>query len=185
VDREALERDEFVGRLARMFRENPAWVDAAKRMESGARSTVCFSHLPGEPWHLERSNGETRLLPGAASHPDFVFRFTPESIERLAAIDGGIGDIAVELFKLIATERSQRRIGFRVVASFPTLVQRGYLGVLAAGGRRVLAFGASRGVRTLADLRRLVERAREAEPQDWEFGGPGGGYDDPKRRSSP
>jgi hypothetical protein len=161
-----------------MFLEKPAWVDAARRIESDATSSVFFSHRPGEPWHLERRRGKTLLLPGAAADPDFVFRFTPASIERLCSTEGGIGRFALELFELIAEEDPSLRVGFRIAAPFPRLVRRGYLRLLAVGGLRVLAFGAARGVRTLADLRRLVERVRRRAPEAWEregrYGGGGG-----------
>ncbi len=182
MDPEAYREDEAVTRLARMFLENPAWADAAKRIAADATSSIFFSHRPGEPWRLERQRGRTLLLPGAASDPDFVFRFTPASIERLCAIDGGIGHFAVALFGLIAEQNPRLRVDFRVAAPFRRLVRRGYLRLLAVGGLRVLAFGAARGVRTPAELRRLVERVRQREPEAWEREGrkapvlpPGGG----------
>jgi hypothetical protein len=152
VTRSAFEADEVVARLARMFLAHPAWTDAARRIEADATSNVFFSHRPGEVWHLERRKGDSLLLPGPASDPDFVFRFTPDAVERLASVDGGIGAFAVEL------------------------------GLLAAGGPRVLAFGASRGIRTLADLRRLVASARQGRAEPWELEGPGGPADGPLHR---
>jgi hypothetical protein len=169
MDPEARRPDEAIARLARMFLEHPAWADAARRIESDATSSVFFSHRPGEPWRLERRGGHTLLLPGAAAKPDFVFRFTPASIERLCATDGSIGHFAVALFGLIAAQDPRLRVGFRIAAPFPRLVGRGYLRLLAAGGLRVLAFGAARGVRTPADLRRFVERVRQREPEAWEL----------------
>ena len=166
---EAHREDESVTRLARMFLENPAWAGAAKRIENDATSSVFFSHRPGEPWRLERHRGRTLLLPGAAPDPDFVFRFTPASIERLCAADGSIGHFAVALFELIAEQSPRLRVGFRIAAPFPRLVRRGYLRLLAVGGLRVLAFGAARGVRSPADLRRLVERVRRRGPEAWEL----------------
>ena len=171
MDPQAYREDEAVTRLARMFLESPAWADAAKRIAGDATSSVFFSHRPGEPWRLERQRGRTLLLPGAAPDPDFVFRFTPASIERLCATDGGIGHFAVALFGLIAEQSPRLRVDFRVAAPFPRLVRRGYLRLLAAGGLRVLAFGAARGVRSPADLRRLVERVRQREPEAWELEG--------------
>lgn len=166
---EADREDESVARLARMLLENPAWADAARRIESDATSTVFFSHRPGEAWRFERHRGRARLLPGAAPDPDFVFRFTPASIERLRAVDGGIGHFAVALFGLIVEQSPRLRVGFRIAAPYRRLVRRGYLRLLAAGGLRVLAFGAARGVRTPADLRRLVERVWQREPEAWEL----------------
>ncbi len=61
-------------------------------------------------------------------------------------------------------------MGLRIVAGFPRLVRRGYLGLLLASGPRVLAFGASHGVRTVGALRRLVAQLRDSGPADWETG---------------
>ncbi len=160
--------DAVVEELAELFRSHPAWVRAARRLDARATSNVYFSQRPGEVWQLLNAEGETRLLPGRGPNPDFAFRFTPAAVERLAAVRGGVGGFAVELFSLIVAEDDELGIGFRVAAPFATLVRKGYVQLLLSGGRELLAFGASRGVRTLADLRRLVARVRAHEPQSWE-----------------
>jgi hypothetical protein len=160
--------DPHVSSLARHFREHPAWQTAARHLEESAASAVFFSHLPDEVWHLERREGQTLLLPGPVPDPDFAFRFTPDSIERLVAVRGSIGDFAVELFQLMAETRPRLHVDFRIRAPFTRILRRGYLGLLAAGGTRVLAFGAAHGVRTIAALRRLVEQSRRAGPEPWE-----------------
>lgn len=157
-----------VERLGRLFRDHPAWRQAARRLADDVGSNVYFSTRPGEVWHLERQGDETLLSTGPAPRPDFVFRFTPAAVERLERVRGGIGDFAVELFRLILAEDPDVRVDFRIVASFPRLVRGGYLALLGAGGLPVLAFGAARRVRTLAELRRLVERVRERRPYEWE-----------------
>ncbi len=158
----------MVSQLARLFREHPAWQSAAARLEPEATSTVFFSHRPGEPWHLERREGTTQLEPGRARDPDFVFCFTPRSVTHLAETDGSIGSFAVELFRLMTEGPEANRVQLRIAAPFSRLVRRGYLGLLAAGGLRVLAFGAARGVRTLGQLRTLVETLQRRQPAGWE-----------------
>ena len=51
------------------------------------------------------------------------------------------------------------------------LLRRGYVRLLGAAGWRVLAFGTRHGVRSLAQLRRLVTRAFARSPEAWELGG--------------
>jgi hypothetical protein len=162
--------DPSIDRLAHLFRAHPAWTAAARRLEPEATSTVYFRHRPGEAWRLEQREGVTRLLPGAAADPDFVFRFAEGSIARLEAVHGGIGDFAVELFTLITEDDPEVRVGFRIAAGFPRLVRRGYLGLLLAAGPRVVAFGASHGIRTLGALRRFVAQLRNRGPESWEQG---------------
>jgi hypothetical protein len=165
---EAPEADASIAKLAELFLAHPAWVRAAQMLGGSASSAVYFSHRPGEPWRLESREGKTRLRPGRAPHPDFAFCFTPASIDRLARARGGVGGFAVELFSLLTQTDPDLRIGFRIIAPFAILAKRGYVQLLVAGGWQVLAFGAARGVRTLADLRRLVKRLRASEPEPWE-----------------
>ncbi len=160
--------DESVERLAALFAAHPAWVEAAGRLSDRATSSVYFSHRPGEVFRLEQQRGETRLLPGAARDPDLVFRFSPASIERLDEVEGGVGEFAVALFELILEEEETLRVGLRIVAGFPRLAMRGYVGLVVAAGPAVVAFGASHGIRTLSGLRRLVAEVRSRGPAEWE-----------------
>jgi hypothetical protein len=162
--------DAAIERLARLFREHPAWVEAARLLAPEATSSVYFRHRPREPWRLEHRQGQTRLLPGASPDPDLVFRFTPASIERLAAARGGIGDFALELFALALEQDPEARVEIRVAAPFSRLLRRGYVRLLLAAGPRLAALGASHGVRTPGALRRLVAQLRSRGPEEWEEG---------------
>jgi hypothetical protein len=158
-------QDEWIARLTQLFREHPAWRDAARRIRAGATSNVFFTHCPGEAWRLEVSEGGgAELLPGASDDPDLVFRFSPEAIERLESVEGGIGDFAVALFQAILDED----VSLRIAAGFPRLLRRGYVKLLRAAGRPVVAFGVAHGVSNVGALRRLVEELRDRSPADWE-----------------
>jgi hypothetical protein len=163
--------DPSVERLATLFLEHEAWIAAARHLDARATSNVYFSHRPDEAWHLIVLERRTRLLPGGVRDPDFVFRFTPGAVERLENVRGGIGDFAVELFTLMLEEDSELQVGFRIVAGFPRLALRGYVRLLLAAGPRVVAFGATHGVGSLAALRRFVAQLRARGPADWESAG--------------
>ncbi len=158
-------------RLARLFREHPAWVRAARQLAPEATSSVYFSHRPGEVWQLAQPRGVTQLLPGAAADPDFVLRFTPAAVARLEAVRGGIGEFAVELFGLVLADHPGLQVGLRIAAPFGRLLRRGYLRLLVAAGPRVVAFGAAHGIRTPGALRRFVTQIRSSTPADWEAQG--------------
>jgi hypothetical protein len=160
--------DKYIARLASLFLEHPIWVEASKFISSDATSTIFFSHKPGQAWHLENRAGEILLLPGAAEDPDFVFRFTPTAIKRLEAVDQGMDDFAVELFRLILEESMDEGVEIRVVTGFPRLLRRGYVRLLLSAGPGVIAFGAALGVLNLRSLRRLVASSRSGEPMTWE-----------------
>lgn len=163
--------DPTIDRLARLFREHPAWVDAARRIAPRAKCNVYFTHRAGEVWRLEQAPDGAHLRRGAADDPDFVFRFAPGSIDRLAAAGDEVGEFAVALFALMLEDDPQLRVDLRIAASFPRLVGRGYLRLLIDAGPAVLAFGASHGIQTVGALRRFVARLRRREPADWETGG--------------
>jgi hypothetical protein len=160
--------DSHVERLAACYREHPAWCEAARRLSADASSAVYFSHRPGEAWHLSQRDDGAELQPGCADDPDLAFCFTPAAIERVASVRGGIGDFAVALFECIVSEDPELRVGFRVIAPFAQLLRRGYVGLIVAAGPTVAAYGARRGIRTLAELRRLVQESRAGGPAEWE-----------------
>jgi hypothetical protein len=157
--------DPHVTRLADFFRNHPVWSDAARWVDSRASSRVRFRHRPGETWRLVRRDGVSLLEPGDVSDPDFEFLFSPGAIERITRIDGDIGDFAVALFDCVAAEDPDQRVEIQIVASFSRLARRGYLRLLIAGGPALVAFGVRHGVRTLADLRRLVAQNRRRPPR--------------------
>jgi hypothetical protein len=156
--------DDWTERLAGLFAGHPAWVAAASQLSGSATSTAYFTHRLGDPWRLEQRDGGTVLVPGAARDPDFVFRFSPASIEHLEGVEGGIGDFAVALFSEVVDEQ----VDLRIVAGFPRLMRAGYVKLLLVAGPPVLAFGATHGIRTLGALRRFVAGLRSRGPADWE-----------------
>jgi hypothetical protein len=166
-------QDPVVERLAALFHDHPAWVAAARLLDPRASSRVCFRHRPGELWQLVQRDGRTRLLPGDVSDPDFVFRFAPGAVERLAAVAGGLGAFAVELFSSVLSEDPEQRVDLRIAAGFGRLAARGYVRLLLAAGPRVTAFGLRHGVRSIGALRRLVAELRSHEPAAWETGADG------------
>lgn len=161
-------RDSHVEKLAACYREHPAWREAARRLSADATSAVYFSHRPGEAWRLSQRDDGAELQAGRADDPDLAFCFTPAAIERVASVQGGIGDFAVALFECIASEDPEIRVGFRIVAPLTRLLRRGYVGLIVAAGPMVAAYGARRGIRTLAQLRRLVQESRATGPAEWE-----------------
>lgn len=160
----AAEADPTIDRLARLFRDHPAWIRAAEGLHPTATSTVYFAHRPGEAWHLVRTARGVELLPGMAEDPDLVFRFSAESVQHLERVDGGVGEFAVALFSSILEGESD----LRIAAGFPRLIRRGYLGLLRRAGPPVLAFGARHGIRNVGALRALVADLRDREPAEWE-----------------
>lgn len=164
VDMTSEQEDSSIARLARLFAEHPAWVDAARHLGASAESSVYFTHRPGEVWRLRSVEGGTRLDAGPSRDPDFALRFSPESIDALAAVEGDIGAFAVALFEQIEAGR----IDLRIHAGFARLARRGYVTLVLAAGPAVVAYGARHGIRGLGALRRLVGELATRRRSDWE-----------------
>jgi len=160
--------DPHVRRLVELFGSHPAWCQAAARIAADSSSKVFFQHRPGEPWRLVRRGGGTVLEPGPAEDPDLAFCFPPAAIEELAQTRGEVADFALALFRLALDDDPERRVRIRVIAPFTRLLRRGYVDLLLRGGPKLLWFGATHGVRTLGQLRRLVDAARSSAPEAWE-----------------
>lgn len=160
--------DDAVRRLTALFRAHPVWCQAARRIQEGSASRVFFPQWPGEPWRLVRRDGVSVLEPGDADDPDLAFCFPPAAVEVLESTQGGVGDFALALFRLMLDEDPARRVQLRVIAPFPRLLTRGYVELLLRGGPRLLWFGATQGVRSIGDLRRLVDSVRSSDPAPWE-----------------
>ncbi len=160
--------DETVSALAELFRKHPGWRQAAREIARVSTSNVYFTHRPGVAWHLEQRDVGSSLEPGKADDPDFVFRFAPGAVERLQGVKGGIGEFAAELFSLADGADPEHHVDLRVVASFSRLRARGYLRLLVKAGPRVIAYGLSRGIFSVADIGKLVHQARDTPAYEWE-----------------
>jgi hypothetical protein len=157
--------DPHVELLRKLFLTHPAWLAAARYIKDGSSSSVRFSHVPGA-YHLLRKEGQSLLLDGPASAPDFAFRFTPRAIERLSAVQGSdIGDFGVELLECVGANDPDTQVRLRVVAGFSKLLRGGYVNLLLKGGQRVLAHG-GKGA-SLSDVRKLVTQLR-SDDGSWE-----------------
>jgi hypothetical protein len=159
--------DLWIETLARMFREHPAWQETARMIDPRSTSTVYFRHRPDEPWHLERRGDETMLLPGVAADPDFVFRFTPGAVARLAAVRGNAGDFAAELFSLAWSDDSTVRVNIVIATGFARLLRRGYVRLLLAAGPRARAIAAAHGV-GMSSVQHLIAAMRKFDRAGWE-----------------
>lgn len=156
--------DPAVARLAWLFREHPVWTGAMAHISEGVTSAVYFSHRPGEPWYFIVDAGVVDLRPGMTKKPDFVFRFSPAAIETLAATDGGVDDVAVQLFDLILEDE----VGLRINAPFWRLIRHGHLRLVLEAGPKVFVYGAQHGITTLSQLRKLVKSVSSPQQAAWE-----------------
>lgn len=159
--------DAHVEKLRTLLATHPAWLSTAKTIRDGSSSRVYFSHLPGE-FHMLRKDGQSLLLDEPVLDPDFAFRFTPKAIDCLSAVKGSEqADFAIAFFDCVVSDDPELQVGLRVTAGFTRLVWRGYVTMLLRGGPRLLAYGATRGIHSVSDLRKFMRQTRASDPR-WE-----------------
>lgn len=161
-------QDEIVDSLIALFRDHPAWREAASIVARDSMSNVYFTHRPGETWHLERGKVGSNLVPGGVDDPDFVFRFSPGAVAKLSDVRGGVAKFALELFSLIESGDPDERVEVRVAAPFARLREHGFLTLLLQAGPTVAVYGLRRGIVGVSSLAKFARQATNAKPQDWE-----------------
>ena len=143
--------------LAELFARAPSASRAVRRLSPSARVGLELDEgLAG----FAVSDGVAVLTAGAPGDPDFTLRLPAAAVARLCAHAGagvGVGELGLAFFTLLLERDPSLRVGVRVHASTSRLLAHGYLGVLALGGPRVLAWLLRRG---LADPRAVIERLR-------------------------
>jgi hypothetical protein len=164
--------DPWVERLTRVV-EHPVWRGVGRLLDPRMSSTVSFTHRPGESWRLERRGDRTVLLPGAAPDPDFLLRFTPAAVDRLAALHGSAGDFVAELLALASASDPELRIDIQVAVRFARLLSRGYVRLLLAAAPHMRAIGFAHGESGVSSLQQLATAMRRLDAEDAEAGASG------------
>jgi hypothetical protein len=169
---EETDRNDGSGPLDRDARADvpraPAWQETARLIDPRSTSTVYFQHRPDEPWRLERRGDDTLLLPGAAEDPDFVFRFTPGAIARLAAVRGNAGDFAAELFSMAWSDDPAVRVNIRIACGFARLLRRGYVRYCSPPDRARARSPPHTAWTGMSSIQHLVATMRKIDRAGWE-----------------
>jgi hypothetical protein len=114
-----------------------------------------------EPMTLSKMSGKTTVLNRRAEKPDMTFHVGPGAIDTLAATTTeDIGEIGVEILKLMAHESDDHKIRAKVHIGLFTLLSHGYLSVLPLGGATVTKFLASKGFSSIGKIKDGISRMK-------------------------
>ena len=84
-----------------------------------------------------------------------------KGLDRLLALSTeDVGDIGVEILKLVTSQDKDTRMTLKVKVGMLTMVRNGYLGVLPLGGTTVMKFLASKGFTGLGKIKQGIESLR-------------------------
>lgn len=150
---------ELVTQLKGFF-ERDVCQRATKPLRDGIRIAV---EIEGEPpATLMKRGGRMEVLAEPADKPDMTFRVGPKAIPTLAATTTtDIGEIGVEILKLMAHSDPAYKIGAKVHIGLFELLRNGYLGVLPLGGATVAKFLATKGFTGIGKIKEGISRLRE------------------------
>jgi len=133
--------------LQRFFETSSAARKAASSLGKAAEVGVTFTDVPGEfRFYLEA--GKPRFGPGKAADPDFILTMGPGAVAEIASKpDNDVGDLGILFFQHILASKPEDKVRVKLHSGLLKLTMRGYLGVLAAGGGKVMGWMATKGLR--------------------------------------
>ena len=127
------------------FFERPVAERAAAPLSVGAEIELKIGEE--ETFTFTRVGGKNGIRSGAARSPQVTFRLTAPAAERVLSIQSDdIGEIGVEIARMILSPEPGAKVGIQIHAGLFSLVTMGYLGVIAAGGASFASYLASKGI---------------------------------------
>jgi hypothetical protein len=103
-----------------------------------------------------KQDGKPKLEKRAPQKPDVVFHFSPEAIETLLKTPGDdLSDLVVNVVKLYLAGT----VKIRIPAALPVLLFRGYVQILKASRKQLLALLKDHGINNLSIVS-VIQRLR-------------------------
>ena len=147
--------------LRRFFETSESARKAASHLKSAAQVGVRFTDVPGD-FHFALVEGRPRFLDGPAKDPDFELTMAPAAVTAIAAQpDADVGELGILFFQHIVASDPQRKIGVRLHSGLFKLTMRGWLGVMASGGGRVIGWMASKGLKGPSAIATAIGKLRK------------------------
>jgi hypothetical protein len=134
--------------LGKFLTGNSGARKAASSLKAGAEVGIAFANLDGD-WRVRTDDaGQLAFEAGKAVDPDFSLRIPPGAARSLLGRgDSDLGELGIAFFELIASHEQDLKIHVTVHSGLVKLTRRGWLGVLASGGPKVVMWMAKKGLR--------------------------------------
>jgi len=154
----------YVQRFGRYFARDVA-EKAAKTLADGAEMEFCIESSDGtrlETFSFIKSQGSNQCRPTSAASPQLVFRMTPLAAEAILEDPSEeIGIIGVHIAKWIVSPDANKKVHIQFKAGFLTLFNKGYWGVITAGGTDFATFLASKGLSGIGALKNVLSKFKK------------------------
>lgn len=133
--------------LTRFFDTSAAARAAASSLSSKAEVAVRFTDVAGE-FRFFADGKKPRLTPGTAHEPDFELLLGPGAVRNIAAHpDADVGALGILFFQAMLAAAPEDKVRATLHSGLFKLTTRGWLGVLAQGGPKVIGWMASKGLK--------------------------------------
>ena len=134
---------------------------AASSLRSGAEVGVTFTNLAGEWRIFSNDAGGIAFESGKALDPDFELRIPPRALNSICSrLDADVGDLGIAFFEHIKARESELKIDATVHSGLLKLTRRGWLGVIARGGSKVVMWMAQKGLRGPGAIATAIARLK-------------------------
>src|SRR3984893_4164220 len=142
--------------LQRFFETSESARKAAAHLKPAAEVLVRFTDVPGD-FHFALIEGKPRFLDGPAKDPDFELTMAPVAVTAIAAQpNADVGDLGIIFFQHIVASDPQSKIRVKLHSGLLKLTMRGWLGVMASGGGKVLGWMAAKGLKGTSAIARAL-----------------------------
>jgi hypothetical protein len=148
--------------LKQFFETREVGKRAAAPLKRGAEAGLLLGDAaPGVEYRFTVENGRPEVLEGKAKDPDFILTLPAAAVKKLVAVQGeDPGDFGVAFFSQVLAKEPEERVKIKLHSGLITLTRRGYLGVLALGGPKVIVWLARKGLSGPRAVAHAISRLR-------------------------
>lgn len=147
--------------LQRFFESSESARKASAHLKKAAEVGVRFTDVPGD-FHFKLVDGKPRFMSGAAEDPDFELTLAPAAVTAIAAQpNADVGELGILFFQHMIAKDPQSKINVKLHSGFMKLTMRGWLGVMAAGGGKVMGWLAMKGLKGPSAIASAVSRLKK------------------------
>jgi hypothetical protein len=147
--------------LQRFFETSESARRAASSLKKAAEVGVRFTDVPGD-FHFKAVDGRPRFVTGPADDPDFDLTLAPGAVKAIAARpEADVGDLGILFFQHILSKDPNEKISVKLHSGLMKLTLRGWLGVMAQGGGKVVAWMAGKGLKGPSAIASALSRLKK------------------------
>jgi hypothetical protein len=148
-------------RLRRFFETSDASRRAASSLRKAAEVGVRFTDVPGD-FRFHSVDGKPAFEAGKAMDPDFELTLAPGAVAAITAQPhADVGELGVLFFQHIVAKDENDKIRVKLHSGLVRLTMRGWLGVLAAGGPKVIGWMAQKGLKGPSAVASALSRLKK------------------------